>query len=109
MLRLDPIRCDGYGMCAIVLPERITLDEWGYPVIEPGPVQERLLAHARRAVDVCPVLALSLRPMAATAAAATSGTLRQLRPASDLPGPTSDGPMRPRAIPPAPYSAMTKR
>ena len=48
-------------MCAVVLPERITLDEWGYPVIEPGPIPERLLSPARRAVDVCPVLALSLR------------------------------------------------
>ncbi len=60
-LRLNPIRCDGYGICAAVLPERITLDEWGYPVIEPSPVQERHVAQARRAVDACPVLALSLR------------------------------------------------
>jgi ferredoxin len=73
-LRLDPIRCDGYGMCAVLLPERITLDEWGYPVIGPGPVQERLLAHARRAVDLCPALALSLRQAAAAPAAATCRT-----------------------------------
>ena len=49
VLRLDPIRCDGYGICAVHLPDRITLDEWGYPVIEPGPVPERLLSRARRA------------------------------------------------------------
>ena len=61
VLRLDPIRCDGYGICAVHLPERIGLDEWGYPVIEPGPVPERLLSRARRAVDACPVLALRLR------------------------------------------------
>ena len=71
VLRLDPIRCDGYGVCAVHLPERITLDEWGYPVIGPGPLQERLLAHARRAVDLCPVLALSLRQVDAAPAAAT--------------------------------------
>jgi len=59
-LRLDPIRCDGHGMCAELLPELITLDDWGYPVIAPGLVQDRLLDHARRAVDVCPVLALRL-------------------------------------------------
>jgi len=59
-LRLDPIRCDGHGMCAELLPELITLDDWGYPVIVPGPVPDRLLDHARRAVDVCPVLALRL-------------------------------------------------
>ncbi len=65
MLRLDPIRCDGYGICAVHLPERIGLDEWGYPLIEPGPVPEHLLSHARRAVDACPVLALRLRQVAA--------------------------------------------
>ena len=61
VLRLDPIRCDGYGMCAEILPELVTLDDWGYPVIAPGTVPERLLDHARRAVDVCPVLALQLQ------------------------------------------------
>jgi ferredoxin len=65
VLRLDPIRCDGYGICAVHLPERITLDEWGYPLIEPGPVPERLLSRARRAADACPVLALGLRQVAA--------------------------------------------
>jgi ferredoxin len=64
VLRLDPIRCDGYGICAVHLPDRITLDEWGYPVIEPGPMPERLLSRARRAADACPVLALSLRQVA---------------------------------------------
>lgn len=67
-LRLDPIRCDGYGVCAVHLPERITLDEWGYPVIEPGPVPERMLSHARRAIDSCPVLALRLMPVDAASA-----------------------------------------
>ncbi len=64
-LRLDPIRCDGYGMCAEVLPEMIVLDDWGYPILRPGPVPEHLLDHARRAVDVCPVLALRLRAVEA--------------------------------------------
>jgi len=64
VLRLDPIRCDGYGICAVHLPDRITLDEWGYPLIEPGPVPERLQSRARRAADACPVLALSLRQVA---------------------------------------------
>ena len=68
VLRLDPIRCDGYGICAVHLPDRITLDEWGYPVIEPGPVPERLLSRARRAVDACPVLALGLRQVATASA-----------------------------------------
>lgn len=59
-LRIDRIRCDGYGMCAELLPEWIALDDWGYPMLRPGPIPDRLLPLARRAVEVCPVLALSL-------------------------------------------------
>ena len=62
-LRLNPIRCDGFGICAGVLPERISLDEWGYPRIDASPIDEGLVDQARRAVDACPVLALSLRPI----------------------------------------------
>ena len=32
-LHWDPIACTGHGLCADLLPERIELDEWGYPVI----------------------------------------------------------------------------
>jgi NADH:ubiquinone oxidoreductase subunit F (NADH-binding) len=32
-LRVDPIACDGRGLCAEILPELITLDDWGYPII----------------------------------------------------------------------------
>jgi ferredoxin len=60
-LVLDPIACDGHGLCADLLPERITLDEWGYPIIDADPVGGRLLSHARRAVATCPTLALALQ------------------------------------------------
>jgi ferredoxin len=70
VLVVDRIRCDGYGMCAELLPERIELDDWGYPIVRPGPIPARVLEHARRAVTVCPVLALSLRPAAAPVATA---------------------------------------
>ena len=33
-VRVNPIACEAHGMCAELLPERITLDEWGYPVID---------------------------------------------------------------------------
>jgi ferredoxin len=67
-LRLNPIRCDGFGICAGVLPERISLDEWGYPLIDRSPIEGPLVDQARRAVDACPVLALSLRPIERSAA-----------------------------------------
>jgi len=60
VLLVNPILCDGHGLCSEVLPERIVLDEWGYPIIDKAPVPRSLEAHARRAVATCPVLALRL-------------------------------------------------
>ena len=59
-LRVNPIRCDAYGHCAELLPELITLDEWGYPIVADAPVPRRLEGDARRAVSLCPRLALLL-------------------------------------------------
>lgn len=61
-LRVDPVACTGHGLCAELFPEWIELDEWGYPIVDHGPVPEALLVHARRAADACPTLALVLRP-----------------------------------------------
>ncbi|TMF32154.1 MAG: ferredoxin [Chloroflexi bacterium] len=60
-LVVDRIACDGFGMCAELLPELINLDDWGYPIVRSGGVPDELMDHARRAVAVCPVLALRLR------------------------------------------------
>jgi ferredoxin len=60
-LRVDPIACDGHGLCAQLLPERVTLDDWGYPIVDPTPIGRDLADHARRAVGACPVLALRLQ------------------------------------------------
>ncbi len=57
-LRVNPIACEAHGLCAELLPERITLDEWGYPILEDGPVPAALVDHARRAAQACPTLAL---------------------------------------------------
>lgn len=59
-LRVNPIACEGHGACAELLPELITLDEWGYPVID-GPVPPFLEKDARAAVSACPKLALKLQ------------------------------------------------
>jgi ferredoxin len=65
-LVVDPIACDGHGLCAELLPEWIHLDDWGYPIIDGRPVPPELLRHARRAVRACPVLALRLAALEAT-------------------------------------------
>jgi ferredoxin len=57
---VDRIKCDGHGMCAELLPEMISLDDWGYPIIKSEVVPGPLMEHAQRAVDACPVLALKL-------------------------------------------------
>ena len=69
-LRVDPIVCDGHGLCAELFPEWIVLDDWGYPIISAEPVPRSLEQHARRAIDACPVLALKLERAAAQARAA---------------------------------------
>ncbi len=58
---VDPIKCEAHGLCAELLPERITLDEWGYPLIEGTPIPAALESLARRTVNACPTLALRLR------------------------------------------------
>jgi ferredoxin len=63
-LRIDRIACDGYGLCAELLPELIELDDWGYPIVLKATVPDELLGHARRAVEACPVLALRVRSAA---------------------------------------------
>jgi len=63
-LRVNPIACDGHGLCAELFPERIHLDDWGYPIVAPEPVPPALRGHARRAVAACPKLALELRRQA---------------------------------------------
>jgi ferredoxin len=60
VLRVNPITCEAHGVCIELLPELISADPWGYPVVEPGPVPGELLPLARRAVSACPTLALLL-------------------------------------------------
>ena len=59
-LAIDWIACDGRGLCAELLPERIVPDEWGFPVVSDQPLGTELLQHARRAIAACPTLALRL-------------------------------------------------
>jgi ferredoxin len=62
-LGVNPIACSGHGMCAELLPELISTDDWGYPVISGQPVPPRLVRQAKRAVTACPALALRLAPV----------------------------------------------
>jgi ferredoxin len=59
-LVVDPVACDGAGVCSELLPERISLDPWGFPIIGTGELTASEIDHARRAVTSCPRLALTL-------------------------------------------------
>jgi ferredoxin len=59
-LKVDMIACDGHGVCAELVPEMVGLDEWGYPIVDSTPLPENLMKHARRAVRLCPKLALTV-------------------------------------------------
>ena len=86
-LRVDPIACDGRGVCAELLPELITLDDWGFPIIH-GDVPASLRSEAAEAARLCPKLALWLtarREAPGPAPAPTAGN-----------GPGHDGPLAPR-------------
>lgn len=63
-MRVDPIACKGHGICAELFPERIRLDDWGYPIIDPRGIPGELMEEARRTIAECPRNALSLAPVA---------------------------------------------
>lgn len=63
LLSVDPVACDAFGYCAELLPELVSLDEWGYPVLHSqGSVPPALVDLARVAVRDCPRRALRLSP-----------------------------------------------
>ena len=60
-LKVDWIACTGHGICAELFPERISLDDWGYPIIDAAPIPDELLRLAKRTMAACPALALRLQ------------------------------------------------
>ncbi|HVC77468.1 MAG TPA: ferredoxin [Candidatus Micrarchaeaceae archaeon] len=58
---VNPVLCTGFGYCAEIVPELITLDDWGFPIVNSRPIKdERVSNLAHRAVVTCPRLALLL-------------------------------------------------
>ena len=60
VLHVDWPRCKAHGLCHEIVPEAIHLDEWGYPFFDRHPIVGEELAAVRKAVQVCPTLALRL-------------------------------------------------
>lgn len=64
-LRVDWPACRGHGLCHELLPDKVRLDDWGYPVVG-EPVEAGELPEARAAVAACPRQALRLVPVPPT-------------------------------------------
>jgi len=82
-VRVNPIACEAHGMCAELLPEAISLDEWGYPIVDGRPLPPDLVAFAERAAAACPTFALLVEHR------------KETRPRQGRPAPAS-GPVRRR-------------
>jgi ferredoxin len=59
-LRVDPVACDGIGLCAHLAAGVVELDRWGYPVVSSEPLRRGDVGDARAAVRACPRRALWL-------------------------------------------------
>ena len=67
-LRVNPILCDGFGFCAEIVPELVSLDDWGFPIVKKRDVDtqdEDLNRLVERAVATCPRLALLMEDRSA--------------------------------------------
>lgn len=53
-ITVNPVACEAFGYCAELLPELVSLDEWGYPVVDGRPVPAHLVALATQAAKDCP-------------------------------------------------------
>lgn len=60
-LVVDPVACEGVGLCAHLAPALVSLDRWGYPVMPEDGVGARDRDASVRAVRGCPRRALHLR------------------------------------------------
>ena len=65
-LLVNPVACDGIGMCTQLAPDVVTTDTWGFPVAPDRDLSEREVKQTKRAVAGCPKRALLLVPSRAT-------------------------------------------
>lgn len=57
-MRVNPIACEGIGMCAHLAPDLITIDRWGFPMFTRRPLNAEQARAAQRAYAGCPRRAL---------------------------------------------------
>jgi ferredoxin len=57
-LRVDPIACDGVGICSHLAPDLIVVDSWGYPIVDSRPLRRSEWRTAEGVANACPRKAL---------------------------------------------------
>ena len=57
-IRVDAELCSGHARCRELAPDVFVLDELGYNVTPPGPVDDALQEQARRGALACPEQAI---------------------------------------------------
>lgn len=62
-LILNPLLCQGHGICTLMAADLLALDSWGYPAVLFDVIDGKELSAAQRAVRSCPVGALHLEPV----------------------------------------------
>jgi ferredoxin len=62
-LRVDPLACDGIGICAHLAAGIVTVDSWGYPILPTRPLARGDRRRAAAAVSACPRRALFIEPV----------------------------------------------
>lgn len=61
-LRVNPLACDGIGICLHLAPDLIRADSWGYPFVSDRPLDGPDRRAAEAAVAACPRRALFVEP-----------------------------------------------
>ncbi|MDA8343624.1 MAG: ferredoxin [Actinomycetota bacterium] len=73
---IDLTRCRGHGMCALLAPDDIGLDSWGFGRVDHAELAEpRQVRRVRRAAAACPRQAIAIREVSS----AVSGTDESVR------------------------------
>jgi ferredoxin len=65
-LLVNPVACDGIGMCTQLAPDVVTTDSWGFPVVPNRELSKSEVKQTKRAVAGCPKRALLLVQSRAT-------------------------------------------
>jgi NADH:ubiquinone oxidoreductase subunit F (NADH-binding)/ferredoxin len=59
-LTVDWSRCEGHGLCAMLVPDLVNLDANGFPVLSDMAVPSWLARDSQQAMEMCPAMALQM-------------------------------------------------